>query len=196
MLTPAGVLQAFGSHQPDAQAQAMQLLLTEDQALDQKRWMAIAGVDDSRLAYFQSQGWIEALPRPMQGPDAKLDDFLQHVIGTLSAQRCAVLASNEGFCLGFCGVSPDQAELLSATAADFSDFVQRQEKRGWKGATRYAAFHSDPEFLLPEHSFIPFWVDGTGYWLILLGEPLLNNPAIVELLWGIKLAGTRFLTSS
>ncbi|NTV86779.1 MAG: hypothetical protein HGA21_08560, partial [Burkholderiaceae bacterium] len=40
--------------------------------------------------------------------------------------------------------------------------------------------------------FIPFWVDGAGYWLVLAGEPLLNNPALVELLWGIKEAGTRF----
>jgi hypothetical protein len=35
-------------------------------------------------------------------------------------------------------------------------------------------------------------VDGAGYWLVLGGEPLLNNPAMVELLWGIKAAGTRF----
>jgi hypothetical protein len=31
-----------------------------------------------------------------------------------------------------------------------------------------------------------------GYWLIVMGEPLLNNPALVELLWGIKQAGARF----
>jgi hypothetical protein len=54
------------------------------------------------------------------------------------------------------------------------------------------AFHRDPEFLLPSHAFLPFWVDGAGYWLVLMGEPLLNNPALVELLWGIKQAGTRF----
>jgi hypothetical protein len=41
-------------------------------------------------------------------------------------------------------------------------------------------------------AFLLFWVDGTGYWLILMGEPLLNSPALVELLWSIKQADTRF----
>ena len=72
------------------------------------------------------------------------------------------------------------------------DFAARQARRGWHGASRYVSFHTDPEFLLPSQSFLPFWVDGAGYWLVIAGEPLLNNPALVELLWGIKEAGTRF----
>lgn len=55
-----------------------------------------------------------------------------------------------------------------------------------------AVFHHAPEFLLPSHAFLPFWVDGAGNWLILMGEPLLNNPALVELFWDLKQAGTRF----
>ena len=45
---------------------------------------------------------------------------------------------------------------------------------------------------MPSHAFLPFWVDEAGYWLIVMGEPLLNNPALVELFWGLKQAGTRF----
>ena len=41
---------------------------------------------------------------------------------------------------------------------------------------------------------MPFWVNGAGYWLILMGEQLLNNPALVELLWELKQAGTCFGT--
>jgi len=29
--------------------------------------------------------------------------------------------------------------------------------------------------------------------LVIAGEPLLNNPVLVELVWGIQTAGTRFL---
>lgn len=194
MLTPSGVLRAFGSIQPDALAQAMQILLTSERALDRQSWMTLAGLDALQIAEMQAKAWVQALPRPLQGPDAKLDDFLQHVIAALSAERRAVLASHEGFCLGRAGLSQDEADVLSAAAADFSEFAQRQARRGWLGASGYVAFHSDPEFLLPDHAFVPFWVDGTGYWLILLGEPLLNSPALVELLWGIKQAGTRFLS--
>ena len=46
--------------------------------------------------------------------------------------------------------------------------------------------------LLPTTSFALFWVDGTGYWLIIGGEPLLNNTALVELIWGIRHAGDKF----
>jgi hypothetical protein len=31
-----------------------------------------------------------------------------------------------------------------------------------------------------------------GYTLVVMGEPLINNPALVELLWGIKLAAAKF----
>ncbi|MEO6322731.1 MAG: hypothetical protein ABIR56_18800 [Polaromonas sp.] len=135
---------------------------------------------------------MQPLLRPLQGPDARLDDFLPHVIASLSGERRAVLASDGGFCLGRAGVEQDEADALCAAAADYSDFAARQARRGWDGASRYVAFHRDPEFLLPSHAFLPFWVDGAGYWLILMGEPLLNNPALVELFWGIKQAGTRF----
>ncbi|HBO1294641.1 TPA: hypothetical protein L4E86_007349 [Pseudomonas aeruginosa] len=46
--------------------------------------------------------------------------------------------------------------------------------------------------LMPATTFTLFWVDGVGYWLILGGEPLLNNRALVELIWGIRMAGEKF----
>ena len=55
-------------------------------------------------------------------------------------------------------------------------------------------FTATRSFYCPAHAFVPFWVDGAGYWLILMGEPLLNNPALVELPWGLKQAGTCFST--
>src|SRR5690606_11307507 len=102
-----------------------------------------------------------------------------------------VLASDSGFCLGHSGLDQELAETLSAAAADYSAFAARQARRGWAGAQR-VAFHSDPDMLLPEWSFIPLWIDGSGYWLLLAGEPLLNNLAMVELVWSIRLAGARF----
>ena len=106
------------------------------------------------------------------------------------------------FCAEYCGApSPEEleaaqaaneADALSAAAADYSDFAARQARRGWSGAKGLVSFHIDADFLLPTFSFVPLWVDGAGYWLIVAGEPLLNNPALVELLWGVKAAGTRF----
>ena len=50
--------------------------------------------------------------------------------------------------------------------------------------------------LMPDTSLALFWVDSVGYWLILGGEPLLNNRALVELIWGIHAAGSKFARSS
>jgi hypothetical protein len=192
MLTPAGVLHAFANKTPDEAASALQVLLTGERALDLAAWTAADPRAPGVLAGALESGWVQVVRGSLQGPDARLDDFLQHVIASLSGERRAVLASEGGFCLGRTGVDQDEADVLCAAAADYSDFAARQARRGWDGATRYVSFHSDPEFLLPDHAFLPFWVDGAGYWLILMGEPLLNNPALVELMWGIKQAGTRF----
>ena len=193
MLTPAGGVHAFSQSEPTPEQTCLQSLLTGDRALDLSDWTRASPLAAQLHSEALAKGWIQSLGRPMQGPDANLDDFLQHVIAALSGERRAVLASGEGFCLGRAGIEQDEADALSAAAADFGDFSTRQARRGWDGAaTGFVSFHRDAEFLLPSVSFMPFWVDGTGYWLILGGEPLVNNPALVELFWGLKVAGTRF----
>ena len=192
-LTPVGALRAYSQRQPDAQATALQALLQGSGTLSVEAWLGATTGAQELYAIALESGWIEGLPRPLEGPDARLDDFVQHVIASLSGERAAVLASETGFFLGRAGVTQDEAETLSAAAADFSDFVQRQARRGWLGAQNYVSFHPAADMLLPEVSLVPFWVDGAGYWLILKGEPLLNNPALVELIWGLQHAAGRFL---
>jgi len=192
-LTPKGVLRAFGQPEPDDSARQLQALLASDFTLDLATWLESSGADEGSLQVLEARGWVQRVQRRLQGPDARLDDFVQHVIAPLSSERQVALASDAGFCLGRSGFSQEEAELLCAAAADFGNYATRQARRGWDGANGFIAFHSDPEFLLPHHAFVPFWVDGTGYCLVIAAEPLLNSPALVELLWGIKEAGTRFL---
>ena len=90
------------------------------------------------------------------------------------------------------GYSEQEAETLCVAAADFFEFAARQKQRGWTGTGRAVSFHEGIDMLLPTTTLMLFWVDGTGYWLILGGEPLLNNRALVELIWGIRTAGTKF----
>jgi hypothetical protein len=192
-LTPAGALHAFAQRKPDEAARALQALLGSTGTPTQAAWLAASPGAPALLEPALAHGWIERLPRRIDGPEVRLDDFVQHVIASLSGERRAVLASETGFCLGRAGVPQDEADVLSGAAADYSDFALRQARRGWAGAQRYVAFHGDAEMLLPAVSFVPLWVEDVGYWLILCGEPLLNNPALVELLWGIQEAGSRFL---
>ena len=132
------------------------------------------------LARALYEGWVHEVQRELRAPDVRLDNYLPHAIAGLSGTRTAALASDEGFCLARVGYSEEEAETLCVVAADFFDFAKRQKQRGWTGTGRAVSFHEGIDMLLPTTTLMLFWVDGTGYWLILGGEPLLNNRALVE----------------
>ncbi|KKW69370.1 hypothetical protein AAV94_00310 [Lampropedia cohaerens] len=190
-LTPQGVLHAFGTPEPDAQQQALQALLSQPRAISKAEWggTQLANAD---LPQCLKNQWVQSLAHAVNGPDTRLSDFIRHVIAPISGTRRAVLASDSGFCLDRIGIAQEEADAVSAAAADFSEYARRQSRRGWHAANRYVAFYDDPMLLMPAWTFVPFWVAGAGYWLIIAGEPLLNNLALVELVWGICLAGNRF----
>ena len=45
---------------------------------------------------------------------------------------------------------------------------------------------------MPTTSLVFLWINGAGYFLIIEDEPLINNRAFVELVWGIKATGEQF----
>ena len=192
MLTPAGTLHAFSERTPDAEQLALQTLLPQGQALTRSQWLAGDAERPALLERGLQRRWIHEVPRPLRAPDVKLDSFLTHVVAGLSGERKAAIASDDGFCLAATGYSAEEADTLSVAAVDFFDFATRQKHRGWTGSGRAISFHEEVDMLMPVTTFVLFWVDGTGYWLILSGEPLLNNVAFVELVWGIKAAGAKF----
>lgn len=189
--TPQGALHAYSSLQPTPMQLALQALLSGPQSLLVSEWRQQHDHSGRMLEQLRERPWLQILHRPVPAPEVRLGDFAQHVIAPLSGERRAILASDSGFCLAQAGLSQDMAETLSAAVADFSNYAERQRIRGWDCA-RNVSFFSDANLLLPEWSFVPFWVDGNGYWLVIAGEPLLNNLAIIELLWSIRLAGARF----
>lgn len=191
-LTPAGVLFAFSQQVPDVTQTKLQSILAAKALPRLDDWLNQAPDHATLLSRGLSAGWIQRVQRDIRAPDVKLDEFLSHVIAGLSGERHVALASAGGFCIGQAGYSQEEAEALCVAAADFTEFAGRQRARGWQGASRMASFHEDVAMLMPSTSFVPFWVDGNDYCLVIAGEPLLNNPVFVELVWGIKTAGERF----
>jgi len=186
---------AFAERTPDDTAAMLQSLLPRGVALRRSDWLARAPVQAALLPRVLQEGWVHEVERELNAPDVRLDNYLPHAIAGLSGSRMATLASDDGFCLARVGYSQDEADTLCVAAADFFDFVARQKQRGFKGTGRAVSFHEGIDMLLPATTFMLFWVDGVGYWLIVGGEPLLNNRALVELIWGIRVAGTKFSTS-
>jgi hypothetical protein len=192
MLTPAGALLAFAERTPDAVAAELQTLAPRGAAWRRSAWLADGSGRKIVLEEGLRRAWLHEIGREIQAPNVALDNYLPHAIAGLSGSRMAALASDEGFCLARVGYAQDEADTLCAAAADFFDFVARQKQRGFKGTGRAVSFHESIDLLMPSTTFTLFWVDGVGYWLILGGEPLLNNRALVELIWGIRMAGEKF----
>ncbi|OLF39145.1 MULTISPECIES: hypothetical protein [unclassified Psychrobacter] len=192
-LTPAGVFEAFSQHKPTAQQLALQALLSYRETMLVAVWLE--EYSERWLNSFVEQGFIEKLSTFLPAPNLPLDQFLPYVVASLSGKRRAAIASDEGFCLARIGYSQEEADMLSVAAADFSGFMLRQKQRGWAIESQAISFFQQVDLLIPETSFVFLWIDGDGYALIIDGEPLTNNRAFVELIWGIKTSGLRFDSS-
>ena len=189
-LTPAGVFEAFSQSEPTTQQLALQALLSHRETMLVAAWLE--EYSERWLNSFVEQGFIEKLSTFLPAPNLPLDQFLPYVVASLSGKRRAAIASDEGFCLARIGYSQEEADMLSVAAADFSGFMLRQKQRGWAVESQAISFFQQVDLLIPETSFVFLWIDGGGYALIIDGEPLTNNRAFVELIWGIKTSGLRF----
>ncbi len=194
ILTPAGVLHSFSSIEPNEQQQALQTMLPADKVMLASEWSE--RYSEQWLDTFVKEGWVELLDTQLSAPKVKLDSFLPYVVASLSGSRSAAIASDQGFCLARIGFTQEQAETLCVAAADFFDFLSRQRYRGWAVDGQAISFYSNIDMLMPTTSFVGLWVNGTGYFLVLEDEPLMNNRAFVELVWGIKATGERFARRS
>ena len=190
-LTPAGVFEAFSQREPTAMQLSLQALLSHHETMLISTWLK--EYPEMWLESFDEQGFIEKLTTFLPAPDLPLDQFLPYVVASLSGKRRAAIASDDGFCLARIGYTQDEADTLSVAAADFSGFMQRQKTRGWAVEGRAISFFQQVDLLIPDTSFVFLWIDDAGYALVIDGEPLTNNRAFVELIWGIKNSALKFV---
>lgn len=189
-LTPAGVFEAFSQSEPTDMQLALQALLSGRETLLVADWLE--RYSELWLESFVEQGFIEKLSTFLPAPNLPLDQFLPYVVASLSGKRRAAIASDEGFCLARIGYTQEEADMLSVAAADFSGFMIRQKQRGWAIESQAISFFQQVDLLIPETSFVFLWIDGSGYALIIDGEPLTNNRAFIELIWALKTSGLKF----
>lgn len=190
MLTPAGVMHAFTDENPSDKSFSLQSLISESHCVLTENWLD--KYSHEWLEEFSQKGWVQRLSQDLSAPNMPLDKFLPYVVASLSGTRKAAIGSNEGFCLARIGYTADEADRLAVAGADFFDFFVRQRERGLAISQQAVSLFDDVELLMPTTSFMFLWIDGTGYVLILDGEPLTNNRALVELVWAIKTSGLKF----
>ena len=140
-------------------------------------------------------------------PDATCLQLQSLMDGAVAPRRSAWLAAGEDRDALLAeamaaGWVQEATRRLIAPDVQLDDYLPRAIA-GLSG-TRTAAIASDDGFCLARVGYsqaeadtlcvtiVQFWVDGIGYWLILGGEPLLNNRALVDLAWGLRIAGNKF----
>jgi len=130
-------------------------------------------------------GLLECVPDQEHLPDSNLSRFLPTVLPSLSTrQRVVLTESGEGLYLDFAGVTQDEAEELSALAAEVRDVAMRRHKL----LADHMDVHSSAFAIVDPagNSDLGFWPLHVGqnmFTLTIQGIPRFNTQAFRWLVW-------------
>lgn len=146
----------------------------------------LSGPDEVLELLHQAQtlGWIQGFRTPRRVPGAHIGAEMARLLKPLSAIGKGLLVDWNGFAFARHGIDDETAAILSALATDIAAVERRHAERlrrhlgvasqGWAavdawGASRIGAW--------------PLFVGAHRFLLVLQGEPRLNQPEFVTLVW-------------
>jgi hypothetical protein len=140
----------------------------------------------------QQLGYIEGEKKqPNQIPQGPLDDILPSIIGSLSANKKAILADNNGLYLASSGYPHEVAEELAAMSVDLYSLYSRHQKllvNNLNIETGALAMIAPDGY--SQLGFWPIHIGSTVFVLILGGVPQLQHKMFTVL---VKLLATKYL---
>jgi hypothetical protein len=155
-----------------------------------KLWSGISDSDEALalLHRMQSLGWLEGAEHKQDAPAGGLENILPEILSDLGDSGKVLLADEQGFYLSSQGFPHETAEELSALSADlFSLYGRHQgllknnlglETSAW--AVVDAAGNG-------QVGFWPLWVGKHRFVLVVKGVPLLNQTALMKLIWVLSI---------
>ncbi|WP_421867092.1 hypothetical protein [Motiliproteus sp.] len=188
-VTPAGAYYAtLNSAADDARTLLLQLL-SADIALPYSNALitGITGLSPEPAAELfdrlYRKGFFELFKQPTAIVDEGLEKMLPELLPALSSTGRAVLADDQGFCLGCAGFEEPHAEALSALTADLIMLYERHHQL----LDQQLGVDGESWGLLDPlgQSQLGFWIVHIGskkFALIIDQTPQLNQAAMVELL--------------
>ena len=190
-LTPRGVLHAFGDHDPTPMQRTLQTVLQTDTAPTIGGWVSGDAMRAALLEEARERGWAQCTRNPSAVPSAATPEIdLPSLLVRLSDNGRAAIASGAGSCLAHAGYSSGEANAMCGAAADVLKLVVRQRSRRGRSRSRAVSFFGDEQVQRPDTTFVPLWVGSSGFCLVVDGEPLLNNRALVGVI-GALVSATR-----
>ncbi|MFW5426650.1 MAG: hypothetical protein ACKE8G_07300 [Methylophagaceae bacterium] len=154
------------------------------------QWSGLKDKDEALALLYrmQSLNWLEGQKQQAVAPEGSLEDLLPEILAKLSDSGKVLLADEQGFYLSSQGFPHETAEELSALSADlFSLYGRHQgllknnlglETSAW--AVVDAAGNG-------QIGFWPLWVGKHRFVLVIKGVPLLNQVALMKLIWVLSI---------
>ncbi|MDQ7072636.1 MAG: hypothetical protein Q9N32_02575 [Gammaproteobacteria bacterium] len=192
--TPAGAYFCVSANSNSPSRKLLQVLLTQKQTLlpDNYKLQSLTGLTDQNELYellyrMQSLGWLDGVEQQQTAPEG-VEDVLPDLLVTLSESGHALLADEQGFYLSAQGFPHETAEELSALSADIFSMYERHQAllRNNLGLETSAWALVDAAGN-GQIAFWPLWVGKHRFVLVIKGVPLLNNPALMKLIWALSI---------
>jgi hypothetical protein len=189
--TTAGAFYAVSGREDEPIRRLLLVLLKQEKSLQINavnlcRWLKI---DDEQQALAilhraQTLSLVQGFKEPQQISDSGVGQQLKAILPYLSSIGKALLVDWNGLSLVHCGLDDETADMLSALSADLIAVQTRHAKRlsenlglgtqGWAAVDAYGSSRIGAW---------PLFIGDEQFMLVLLGEPRLNQPEFISLVW-------------
>jgi hypothetical protein len=189
--TTAGAFYAVSGREDEPIRRLMLVLLKQDRSLQVTtenlcQWL---GINDEQQALAilhraQTLSLVQGFREPQQVSDSGVGQQLKNILPYLSSIGKGLLVDWNGLSLVHCGLDDTTADMLSALSADLISVQKRHAERlaenlglgtqGWAAVDAYGSSRIGAW---------PLFVGNEHFMLVLLGEPRLNQPEFISLVW-------------
>ncbi|HHJ19475.1 MAG TPA: roadblock/LC7 domain-containing protein [Gammaproteobacteria bacterium] len=189
--TAAGAFYAVSSQEPDTMRQLMLSLLKQKTTplVDLGQLAHAIGVKTEQtvlelLHRAQTLSWIQGFKTPKHLPESGMSQIMPKLLAPLSSVQKSLLVDWNGFPIAEYGLDDETATALSALSVDIASVEARHAERlrqtlgvstqGWAAVDAYGSSRIGAW---------PLFVGEQRFLLVLQGEPKLNQPEFITLIW-------------
>lgn len=193
--TPAGAYYAVGNPELNAERYLLLNLMSSPASRrattnDLVRWTG-QQTDQEALAVVyraQERGWLEGFRQPQGPPPGALEPIADRCLLNLSSTGHGLLSDAQGFCIASQGFDAEASDFLAAVSADIASMHQRHSRYlADASGTSTGAWAMVDMAGNSRVGFWPLFVGEHRFVLALGGLPVLNHPALVEVVWALTI---------
>ncbi len=193
--TPAGAYYAVGNPELNPERYLLLNLMSSPasrraSAQDLVRWTGQQTEQEALAVAYRAQerGWVEGFRQPQGPPPGSLEPIATRCLLSLSSTGHGLLSDAQGFCIASEGFDATASEFLAAVSADIASMHQRHARYlADASGTSTGAWALVDMAGNSRVGFWPLFVGEHRFVLALGGLPVLNHPALVEIVWALTI---------